>query len=475
MVPVIQPCGKSFKGLATYLTHDPEAKTAERVGWTHTLNCAHDHVPSAVDEMLWTARNAELLKQEAGIRAGGRATESPVKHFSLNWSPEDMPTKEHMIETAEGYLRHMGWQDHQVLLVAHTDKEYAHVHGMLNCVHPETGLRLNDDFEQRRTQKWALEYERENGHIYCEQRLKNANEREDGLTRPAWMSFADAQKAFTRDEKELRDNQPILIGEENKSKIANFDEWKKLKDFQRQERQDFFADGKSAFSELRSSIYREVREEYRERWGEFYAAGKNGTGEAELAKLKTALIAEQKETLESRRDEACKELRNTRDTAYRGVLDDQRGIRLSMRSRQEAGLDNGVFIDQLRDGTFSKDRAAAFRDAAGEVTAPREKERTVVSDSFATSPKRERSGIKSGTDIGTNLGMGLGFSFLSFFEGLADGLVPSNPDPRPRRPEPEPRGADLFDNAVADAHKREEKEREEAADEYLRRQRSSGD
>jgi hypothetical protein len=125
MVPKIQPCGTSFKGLATYLTHDPDAKTAERVGWTHTLNLAHDHVPSAVDEMLWTARNAELLKQEAGVRAGGRATESPVKQFSLNWSPEDNPTKEHMIETSESFLRHMGWQDHQVLLVAHTDKEYA--------------------------------------------------------------------------------------------------------------------------------------------------------------------------------------------------------------------------------------------------------------------------------------------------------------------------------------------------------------
>ena len=61
----------------------PKAKTAERVGWTHTLNLANDHVPSAVDEMLWTARNAELLKQEAGIRAGGRATENAVKHVSL--------------------------------------------------------------------------------------------------------------------------------------------------------------------------------------------------------------------------------------------------------------------------------------------------------------------------------------------------------------------------------------------------------
>ncbi|HEY0256968.1 MAG TPA: hypothetical protein VGC39_05965, partial [Candidatus Methylacidiphilales bacterium] len=96
MIVRILSQGKSFTGLAAYLTHDPDAKTAERVGWTHTLNLAHDHVPSAVDELIWTSRNAELLKQEAGIRAGGRATENAVKHVSLNWSPQEAPTREHM-------------------------------------------------------------------------------------------------------------------------------------------------------------------------------------------------------------------------------------------------------------------------------------------------------------------------------------------------------------------------------------------
>ena len=92
IVRILSP-GKSFKGLASYLTHDPDAKSSERVGWTHTLNLAHEHVPSAVDELVWTARNAELLKQEAGIRAGGRSTENTVKHISLNWSPEESRAK----------------------------------------------------------------------------------------------------------------------------------------------------------------------------------------------------------------------------------------------------------------------------------------------------------------------------------------------------------------------------------------------
>jgi hypothetical protein len=69
MIVRIHASGKSFAGTAAYLTHDPQAETRERVAWTHTQNLANDHVPSAVDEMLWTARDAELLKQEAGIRA----------------------------------------------------------------------------------------------------------------------------------------------------------------------------------------------------------------------------------------------------------------------------------------------------------------------------------------------------------------------------------------------------------------------
>src|SRR3984957_17529557 len=188
MIVRIHSRGQSFKGLGTYLTHDPKADTAERVSWTHTLNCANDHVPSAIDEMMWTARDAELLKQEAGIRAGGRPTENTVKHASLSWATDETPSREHMIATSEDFLRHMQWDEHQVVLVAHTDKSYAHVHIMLNVVHPETGLKLDDNFERRRAQTWALEYERQHG-IYCEQRLENICERAPSPTRPAWQAF----------------------------------------------------------------------------------------------------------------------------------------------------------------------------------------------------------------------------------------------------------------------------------------------
>src|SRR5258708_17618360 len=220
MIVKIMSSGKSFAGTANYLTHDPEAQTDERVAWTHTHNLANDHVPSAVDEMVWTARNAELLKQEAGVRAGGRSTENPVKHLSLNWSPEDNPTREHMVETTEEFLRTIRWQEHQALLVAHDDKDYSHVHVMLNAVHPETGLRLDDNFDHRRAQAWALKYEQEQGRVYCEQRLKNPEERENAPPRNIWTAFQENEKKFEQAEKSLQKNEPILLDEQKNHKKA---------------------------------------------------------------------------------------------------------------------------------------------------------------------------------------------------------------------------------------------------------------
>jgi hypothetical protein len=298
MIVRILSNGKSFSGAANYLTHDPDAQTDRRVAWTHTLNCAGDHVPSAVNEMVWTARDAELLKQEAGVRAGGRATETPVKHLSLNWAPEDKPTREHMIETSQDFLRHMGWHEHQAIIVAHNDKSYAHAHVLLNCVHPEAGLKLDDGFEQRRAQKWAENYEREQGRIYCTQRLLTPEQREANMPRNMWAAFQENEKQFSQSENSLRGNQEINADDPKNRRNA---EWKNLKEIQRDERSQFFADGKSEFSQLRLSIYREVREEFRDRWADFYAARKDGADPEKLATLKAELVADQKAALDTRR------------------------------------------------------------------------------------------------------------------------------------------------------------------------------
>jgi hypothetical protein len=467
MIVKFMSAGKSFKGLATYLTHDPDkAKTADRVAFTHTLNLAHDHVPSAVNECLWTARQAELLKQEAGIRGGGRELQHPVKHASLNWHPDDTPTRDHMISASEEFLRHMGWQDHQVILVAHQEK-HPHVHLMINVVHPETGLKLDDSFERRRASEWSLAYERSQNRVHCEQRLLDPDDRYDAPTRPAWMAFREKELEFSRAE-----NRNLHLENHEENNVAEFSDWKKLKEIQRRERVDFFAEGKSEFKSVRNAVFREVREEYREKWAEYFSAKRDGADPEVLAEMKAGIVAEQKLTLEERRDAACADLREIRDERYRALLAEQGATRANFRAREELGLDNSIFLDRVESRSYDRNVPALFRDAADEQTRPSANPWEVESPAFGG--RQDRGGMKSGTDIGINIGEGLAMGVAGLFESLADGLTNSRPArPPPRRRDPEPSGPNPFEIAAEEAKKAAEIEnRRDAEDEWRKKQRN---
>jgi Relaxase/Mobilisation nuclease domain len=475
MIVKISSSGKSFAGLATYLAHDPNAKTDERVAWTHTHNLANDHLPSAVDEMYWTAMNADLLKQEAGVRAGGRTTESPVKHVSLNWAPADDPSREHMIETSAGFLRHMGWNEHQAILIAHEDKAYRHVHIMLNAVHPETGKCLSDSFEQRRAQAWALDYEREQGRIHCEQRLMNVGQREKSPPRNIWMEFQKNQKEFERAEELLRENSDIP---EYRPLNRKNEEWKILKEIQKEERIQFFADGKAQFSEIRTSIYREVREEFRERWSDYYLARKNGTDTDRqiLTDVKTQLIADQKAALEPRRDAACAKLKRARELEYRELLGNQRAVRAEFGGRLETGIDNSDFFrDLTQKGASQQEMAHAFREASSEVTRNSQAEQpqsplhAEVEDTQDPSGRSRREGDVA--DISKRHAASAAGAFLgSLFADLTNlGSAPPKPISADER-------ADAFREAAENSLKQHQQhERNEDDARWRERQRAFGE
>lgn len=368
MIPKISASGTSFKGLSQYLTHDARAHTAERVAWTHTRNLAHDDIPCAINEMYLTAENAELLKHEAGIRAGGRKTENPVKHVSLNWAPSDNPSKKHMIETCEHFLDSMGWGEHQAIFVAHTDKSYRHAHIILNAIHPETGRHLSEAWEQNRAQKWAADYERAQNRIHCPQRLQEAGTREKAMPRNMWVAFQQNEKSFLHGEELLRRN-----SEKELSGVAyiRHSEWEILKDIQRHEREQFFADGKKVFSELRNSIFQSVREEFSERWNGYFQARRDGVDSDALRSMKQRIMAEQKAALEPRRDVACKELRAKRDAEYIDIKRNQEQQRQTLRWHQQLGLDTSDFFDRrqkLRDADIVTED---FGVTAKQATQPR--------------------------------------------------------------------------------------------------------
>jgi hypothetical protein len=187
MVPRTSRQGRSFTGAWKYYAHDKrtaqqqaqgqEVRTRERVGFVHTENLGGiEDDRAAIGLMIDTARRSTRCK-------------APVYAFSLAWHPEETPDQAHMIEAGQAALKVLGMQDHQALMIAHTDTAHPHLHIIVNRIHPETGKAINLYKDQEKLQAWALEYERRQGKVYCQARVFNALARQvaqeqDGRSAP---------------------------------------------------------------------------------------------------------------------------------------------------------------------------------------------------------------------------------------------------------------------------------------------------
>ncbi len=172
MVPRTSRAGRGFKGAWAYYAHDKrtpeqkaqgqEVRTRERVGFVHTENLGGiEDDRAAIGLMIDTARQSFRC-------------EKPVYAFSLSWHPEETPRPQQMIFAGRNALKVLGMQEHQAVMVSHTDTAHPHVHVIVNRVHPETGKAISLYKDQEKLQAWALEYEREQGKVYCPARAFNA-------------------------------------------------------------------------------------------------------------------------------------------------------------------------------------------------------------------------------------------------------------------------------------------------------------
>lgn len=180
MVPKINNQGYSFKGIIAYLMHDKKSlDTSERVRWYETGNMFTDDSEKAAKVMAWTDLNSDHLKEQSGgSRAGRKAENGAVYHFSLAWNGKETPDAKHQHEYALSNLEKLNLQNHEYVLVAHNDTDHDHVHVVVNLTNPETGRRAELKYSKRKMQGLALDYEKEHG-IYCEKRFENEQEREN--------------------------------------------------------------------------------------------------------------------------------------------------------------------------------------------------------------------------------------------------------------------------------------------------------
>ena len=185
MIPIIRG-GTSFRGAGAYYLHDKardpgiarelKPTSGDRVAWIETRNCVNDSPRAALDEMWRTHADAASLKKAARIKGGGRAPTKPVKTIALSWHADEKPDRAAMRAAADDYLAAMGWQEHQAVIVCHTDTKHPHLHIILNRVHPVTGRTLDDSNDRPRSQAWALGYELAHGRVFCSARVMKAAE-----------------------------------------------------------------------------------------------------------------------------------------------------------------------------------------------------------------------------------------------------------------------------------------------------------
>ena len=158
--------GTSFKGALLYYLHDKErATTSERVGFVELLNLATDDPNGAWREMMALCDAAPELKRRGGSPPGGKKATKPVYAISIEWHPDDNPTKDHMRQTAHEVLKRLGLQDHQAVIAEHTDEPHAHVHLCVNLIHPETGITNTLSNDGYKLDRWADNYELRMGVI----------------------------------------------------------------------------------------------------------------------------------------------------------------------------------------------------------------------------------------------------------------------------------------------------------------------
>ncbi|MEO8881584.1 MAG: relaxase/mobilization nuclease domain-containing protein [Gemmatimonadaceae bacterium] len=119
--------GRRFGPLATYLVFGRSGTETDRVAWTAGRNLGTDDPELAAPLMQATARQSALVQV-------------PVYHLTISFDREDKVTPDQMQAVADHVLSDLGLAAHQAMMVAHKDREHAHVHVMVNRVHPETGL-----------------------------------------------------------------------------------------------------------------------------------------------------------------------------------------------------------------------------------------------------------------------------------------------------------------------------------------------
>lgn len=247
--------GRSFKGVGQYVLHDKGAQTNDRVSFVETENLVFSG-DRAIAEMVHTAVHQKEIKRRAGLRA--TQTSKPVYHLSLSWDTSENPSLKEQMDAARSSLKALGLDDHQTMIVGHTDTDNPHVHVVVNLVNPTTGKTASLSNDQVKLSKWAEQYRRDRGEDhFCPQRKKNNDRRAQGefvkadnLSRPEYEAWKKSQT------KEIWDNFRADRANAKESRKGQFDAlWERREAMFAQRKEEI----KATFKPKWSKLYKDQR------------------------------------------------------------------------------------------------------------------------------------------------------------------------------------------------------------------------
>lgn len=128
MLAKVAPPTNDFATLARYLVHGKPGTVPDpkRVAWTFTQNLPTDDPELAASYMTATAALSPRTRKAA-------------YHMMIAWHERERPTPDQMQAIARQTLELAGLAEHEALIMGHGDKRHAHLHILLNRVHPVTG------------------------------------------------------------------------------------------------------------------------------------------------------------------------------------------------------------------------------------------------------------------------------------------------------------------------------------------------
>jgi hypothetical protein len=155
--------GKSFRALIAYVLRNKDGIDQDPVAWTASRNLPTDDPKLAVSFMNATALRTPSVPE-------------PAYHIAFSFAPEDPVDRTMAERVADHLLARLGLSEHEAVLVAHRDRPHAHVHIVVNRIHPETGRTWRPWHDWQRIRQALSAQERALGLRPVDSHVERVNE-----------------------------------------------------------------------------------------------------------------------------------------------------------------------------------------------------------------------------------------------------------------------------------------------------------